>query len=289
MKLGIACVSAVALLSVACASSSGPKPPSWLEKNAKQMVKSLGDSKANISYVLGRFPIVIVQGELTCGQCSRPFGVPQQTGSIAAGRYDGRTHQGTDFTIGSGTVRRVVAGVCSTHGGACASGGSPDERAVRRRVLYEGVSSGIVRRVVHYSDAESLNRAGVALASWHTAIRTRAARWPQYHWDNPGVAGTERALARYARRYGFRVTRLVWQTPKQLAPEIVIRTTHYTEVGNGTAAMLERLMTGFEGYYFEADDERGVPFLYISKFRRGPSGGGKYWARSDAVSPFIHG
>jgi len=85
------------------------------------------------------------------------------------------------------------------------------------------------------------------------------------------------------------VSRLVWQTPKQLAPEVVVRTTNYVELGQATGRILERLMTGYEGYYFEADDERGVPFIYVAKARRGPSGTGRYWARSDAVAPFVHG
>jgi hypothetical protein len=179
-------------------------------------------------------------------------------------------------------------------GAGCSSSSSPDHSQkakvpVRRKVLYEGVSYGIVRHVIRHSDADSRGRARASLSSWHKAIRTRATRWPRYRWDNPGVADTERALARFARKYGFRVTRLVWQTPKQLAPEIVIRTTHYVEVGNATGRMLERLMPGYEGYYFEADDERGVPFLYVSRYRRGPSGGGRWWGRSDAVEPFLHG
>jgi hypothetical protein len=275
---------ALGLVAAGCAGSYGPKPPPWLEKNAKAMAKSLGDSGAKVSYVLGPFPIAVVQGDLTCSQCSRPAGVPVQTGSAAAGRYDGHTHEGTDFSIVQGGIRDAIRGVCSTHGAGCRHG-----KALPAKVLLEGVTFGINRTVTHYSDADSRGRTAATLASWLKAIRTRAERWPQYHWPNPGVAKTQRALNRYARRYGFFVDRLVWQTPKQLAPEIVVHTTNYVGVGGATGRMLERLTTGYEGYYFEADDERGVPFIYVARARRGPSGTVRYWARSDAVAPWVHG
>jgi hypothetical protein len=158
----------------------------------------------------------------------------------------------------------------------------------RRRVLYAGVHFGVDRRLIRYTDAESRQRTEHAFELWHAAIHGRAARWPQFRFDNPGVAGTERRLANFARKHRFRVVSLRWLKPKQLAPEIKVRTTHYVELAGAIGRFLQSIGTGYEGYYFEADDERGLPFLYVTKFRRGRSGGGSYWARSDALMPFAH-
>jgi hypothetical protein len=268
----------------ACASSSGPKPPPWLEKNATLMKRTLGDPDAKISYVVGPYPIAVVQGHLTCSQCSRPAGVPAQTGSAAAVRYDGKTHQTTDFGIVQGSARQAVNGVCSTHGRGCRHG-----KALAPEVLTEGVTFGVDRIVTHFSDAESRRRTHATLSAWRKAIRKRAQQWPQRRWRNPGRARTTRLLNTFARRYQFFVDRLVWHRPAQLAPEIVVHTTDYERLASATAPMLERLVPGYEAYYFEADDERGVPFLYASHAGRGPSAYGRWWGRSDAVQPFLHG
>jgi hypothetical protein len=45
----------------------------------------------------------------------------------------------------------------------------------------------------------------------------------------------------------------------------------------------------YEGFYFQADDERRVPFLIVSNFWRGPNGGGGQFARSERLYPYPHG
>jgi hypothetical protein len=157
-----------------------------------------------------------------------------------------------------------------------------------RKVLDEGVSFGVSGRVTRFSDAEAINLRSAALASWRRKIAQRGRMWPHARWPNPPVARTEATVRRLARRYGFRVMRLVWQTPRQLAPELVIRTAHYRGAGRAMLLLTTRAFTGYEGYYVEADDERGVPFDYVTRYRRGPSGGGRGWARSDAVAPYTH-
>jgi hypothetical protein len=280
----------LAFAAVGCASSSRPAPkaPAWLEKNAEGMKSNLGDPKATISYILGRNPIAIVRGHLVCTQCSGPPPGGAMRGSIAGARYDGGTREETEFTFGHGSRPDIVRTLCRAYGSYCLRGPRPADLA-DRKALNEGVSYGINRRVVHFSDEESSRRARAILASWRDAIQTRAERWPQYVWHNPGIDETERALTGFARRYEFRVMNVGWHTPKQLAPEIVVRTRHYVELARVTGRILERLLTGYEGYYFEADDERGVPFIYVARARRGPSGTVRYWARSDAVAPWVHG
>jgi hypothetical protein len=249
------------------------------------MRENLGDRNATISYRLGPAPLVIVQGKLTCGSCSGPVGSGPLKGSVAVSRYDAYARQGRDFTIGHGTVRQSVASLCRAYGPSCARGGKGVPK-----VLDEGVSFGVTRRVAHFSDAESRRRSEAALHAWRKAIRTRADRWPQYRWDNRRPAAFNRSLEGISERYRFSsVERLVWREPRQLAPELVFRTTHYVAAAEAVRRLVGRLMTGYEGYYVEADDERGIPFIYVTRYRRGPSGGGQWWARSDAVAPFVHG
>jgi hypothetical protein len=45
----------------------------------------------------------------------------------------------------------------------------------------------------------------------------------------------------------------------------------------------------YEGFYLEAQDERGVPFLGVYNFWRGNHKGGGQWARSEPLYPFQHG
>jgi hypothetical protein len=286
VRAAVAGAIAIAALSTGCASSSsGPKPPAWLLEDARSMFANLGDPNAKVSYRLGPAPLVIVEGDLTCAQCSGPPGSGPRRGSVAVSRFDAYARQGRDFTIGEGTVRELVASLCRAYGPSCARGGKGVPK-----VLDEGVSFGVTRRVQRFSDAESRRRTEAALQAWRKAIRTRADRWPQYRWNNRRPAAFQRSLERIAQRYGLSsVEPLVWRKPRQLAPELVFRTTHYVAAGRAIFRIVGRLMTGYEGYYVEADDERGIPFIYVMRYRRGPSGGGSYWARSDAVAPFLHG
>lgn len=248
------------------------------------MKVNLRDPDATISYRLGPAPLVIVQGDLTCSDCSGPGSSGPLTGSVAVSRYDAYARQGRDFTIGDGTVREIVASLCRAYGPTCARGGKGVPK-----VLDEGVSFGVMHRVTRFSDAESRRRTEAALHAWRRAIQRRAERWPQYRWHNTRPAAFNRSLERISRRYAFSsVERLVWREPRQLAPELVFRTTNYVAAAEAVRVLVGKLMTGYEGYYVEADDERGIPFIYVTRYRRGPSGGGNYWARSDAVAPFAH-
>src|SRR5207247_101479 len=109
-----------------------------------------------------------------------------------------------------------------------------------------------------------------------------------------------RELGAAARSHDFEVVSFRLLRPRRLAPRIVVRTTHYLELAHATRGILRRLdpkaatgddRTGwrYEGFYFEADDEHGVPFLVVFNFLRGPHAGGGQWARSDPLFPFAHG
>jgi hypothetical protein len=71
-------------------------------------------------------------------------------------------------------------------------------------------------------------------------------------------------------------------------------------LSHDTAAVLRRLdpkrrtvddRTGWawEGFYFEARDAKGVPFLAVFNFWRGAHAGGGEWARDESLYPFPNG
>jgi hypothetical protein len=118
------------LVGSACASSAKEEVPQWLKDNAHALKARLRDPDATISYVLGSHPIAVVHGRLTCsGPCIGPVPYPgtgvSVTGSTAAERYDGRTHESTDFTVMKTGPAETVRSLCETHGSRCASGGPP--------------------------------------------------------------------------------------------------------------------------------------------------------------------
>jgi len=45
----------------------------------------------------------------------------------------------------------------------------------------------------------------------------------------------------------------------------------------------------FEAVFFEAQDERAVPFIIVSGVDRGPNPHGGEWARSEELYPGPHG
>ena len=87
--------------------------------------------------------------------------------------------------------------------------------------------------------------------------------------------------------------------PGQLAPEIAVRTTHYLALARALPGILRNLDPhsaqsdtrgwSYEGFFFEAQDENGAPFLAVYNFWRGQHNGGGQWARSEPLFPFPHG
>ncbi len=138
---------------------------------------------------------------------------------------------------------------------------------------------------------------------WRHQIRSRARAYPSARFDNLPAEQLRRRLRRLAARYDFDVVSLwLWQPlPHQLAPKIVVQTTHYLALAHATPLIVKQLdpkqatgddRTGwrYEGFFFQANDERTVPFLAVFNFWRGSrSRGGGQWARSEPLFPFAHG
>jgi hypothetical protein len=168
-----------------------------------------------------------------------------------------------------------------------------------RSVLNEGVQLGALGHFHRIGPAEATTDVRQARAEWEREITSRARDHPQQTFANlPGTVLRAR-LAALGRRYGFEVTSVELRRPRQLAPDIVVRTIRYVELARATPLILKQLdpkartnddRTGwrYEGFFFEADDEDGVPFRAAFNFWRGPSAGGGQWARSDRLFPFAH-
>jgi hypothetical protein len=167
----------------------------------------------------------------------------------------------------------------------CASGGG-------RSVLHQGLVSPS-GTVVPISDREARDAARVARQQWLAALRTRAREHPRRRFDNPSPSELRSRLHDLAGRYGFDVVSAEVLHPRQDAPVVVVRTTHYRDLARATPAILERLDPRrrgwrYEGFFWEARDERGVPFLIASTLARGQVAGSQ-WARSEALFPYHHG
>lgn len=173
----------------------------------------------------------------------------------------------------------------------CSSGGG-------RSVLHEGVVSR-TGAAVPISDHEAADAGRLAQAAWRKELEKRARRDPAQRFDNPARTAFRRRLHQLAGRYGFEVVSAKVLRPRQDAPLVVVRTTDYRGLAKATSAILNRLdptrgiggdRTGwrYEGFFWEARDERGVPFLVASTLTRGLVEG-QQWARSEALYPFPRG
>lgn len=171
--------------------------------------------------------------------------------------------------------------------------------ASSRSILYSGVSgpAGLPKRVV--TDPAALHDVRVNHAQWVADLARRAREDPSQRFANLSGRQFRLRLAAAAGRYQFTVKRLQFLHPRQVAPFVVIQTRHYLAFARAVPAIEKSLdphtghkdQTGwaFEGLFLEAQDERGVPFIVVSNFLRGPSPGGGQWARSDQLFPYVHG
>ena len=191
-------------------------------------------------------------------------------------------------------TRRAIAGfgVLLVLAVGCGSSSDP-----KRAVLYKGQVSmtGHVHRV---SDAEAKATAARGLATWKHELVKRARLAPAQRFDNPSPAVLRRQLREEARRYHFRIVSLELLRPRQTAPKIAVQTRHYVALARAAYSILKRINPHgggddrkgwrYEGFYFEAQDERGIPFFTTDYFMRGPGPGGGGWARSEPLYPFNH-
>jgi hypothetical protein len=176
----------------------------------------------------------------------------------------------------------ALAAGCSDHAGSDSS------------VLTEGTRFSF-RQVVHkVSDKEAAQRARSARAQWIRDLKRAERKYPGIPFRSPGRGVLLARLGREAKAHDFEVVSVRMLHPRQLAPLVVVRTRRYVSLARAAGAILRELDPernydpDYEGFYFEAQDERGVPFFSAFNVRRGQIEGGE-WARSEPLYPFPHG
>jgi hypothetical protein len=130
-------------------------------------------------------------------------------------------------------------------------------------------------------------------------ITRRAREDPSERFDNLSARQLRQRLAEEATRYHFTIEQVRLLHPRQVAPLVTIRTRRYLAFAHALPSIEtsldphighnDRAGWAFEGFFLEAQDERGVPFLAVFNFMRGSGPGGGQWARSDQLYPFAHG
>jgi hypothetical protein len=137
------------------------------------------------------------------------------------------------------------------------------------------------------------------LASWVADIDHRGRDDPSERFANLPAAQFRRRLAAAAARYHFTVKKVQFLHPAQAAPLVIVQSRRYLALAHAVPAIESSLdphtghsdQTGwaYEGFFLEAQDERGIPFIATSNFMRGAGPGGGQWARSNQLYPFTHG
>ena len=172
--------------------------------------------------------------------------------------------------------------------------GCSDHAAGDRSVLTQGTRFGATQVVHRVTDAEAVRTARSGRGQWIRDLRRAGRKYPGMRFRSPSRKILLSRLAQEAKAHGFDVVSVRMLRPRQLAPLVVLRTTHYVELARATGSILRKLDPevrydpDYEGFYFEAQDERGVPFFSTSNIRRGQIEGSE-WARSEPLYPFPHG
>jgi hypothetical protein len=184
----------------------------------------------------------------------------------------------------------IVVGAAALAAG-CSSGSG-------RSVLHQGISPGTSGNLVVISDHQASRAGATTRASWRRDLEQRAREHPRQRFDNPSRSEFRHWLRELAGDHGFTVISARVLRPRQDAPMIVVETSRYRELARSTPTILRALNPKdrggdgegwhYEGFYWEARDEQGVPFLVAATLARGQVEG-QQWARSEALYPFQHG
>jgi len=141
--------------------------------------------------------------------------------------------------------------------------------------------------------AEAVREERGARGQWLRSLRAAGRSPSDTVFRSPSRAVLMKRLEREARAHDFQIVSVRMLRPRQLAPVIVVRTSHGVSLAHATVSILERLDPNwgrgeavelYEGTYFAAVDERGIPLFSASEVVRGGYEGGS-WARSKALYP----
>jgi hypothetical protein len=167
-----------------------------------------------------------------------------------------------------------------------------------RSILYKGIAPGGGPRIV-ISDATALREGRTIRKRWLADIARVGREYPKRRFHNLSASQLRARLAAAAARDRFTVKRVQFLHPRQVAPLVIVQTRRYLALAHAFGAILyksldplrrgSRPQETFEAFFFEAQDERGVPFIIMSYDARGRGAGGGMWARSEELYPGPHG
>jgi hypothetical protein len=162
-------------------------------------------------------------------------------------------------------------------------------------VLYSGVSLNGTGKGTVITDAAAVRDAKGIRSHWLGETGRRSSQ------RFPGLPEAEfrRRLAAASARYHFTVETAQFRHAGQATPLVVLRTDRYVALARAIPAIEQSLDPHkkaredwlgwtFRGFYLEAQDERGVPFVVVNNVIGLRSAAGGQWARSDPLFPFIH-
>jgi len=136
---------------------------------------------------------------------------------------------------------------------------------------------------------------------WLERLNANARDDPAARFDNPTEDEFLAQVRMAADEYAFRIVEARWLEPLQAAPLVVVEAADPVKLARDTPAILRLLDPqapvgendwegwAFEGFFFEARDTEGVPFLAVFNHWRGADRGGGEWARSEDLYPYEHG
>jgi hypothetical protein len=173
-----------------------------------------------------------------------------------------------------------------------AAGCTSSSSSTDRSVLMAGVSPGSSATVNRIGPMQAIRQGRASRDYFRRELKVGARRRPGEQFESPPLSELLPRVRHQAAKHHFRVVSLRMLHPKQLAPMLIVNTTHYVGLAHATASILHdlngRYGDRYEGFYLEARDELGVPFFITETLRRDRTEGGQ-WARSEALYPFLHG
>jgi hypothetical protein len=185
-------------------------------------------------------------------------------------------------------MRLFVLSLVALAAAGCSSSSSSTDRSV----LMAGVSARMSATVYRIGPTQAIRQGRMSRAYFRRELKVGARSRPGEQFESPPLSELLPRVRRQAAQHQFRVVSLRMLRPKQLAPMLIVRTTHYVGLARATTSILHdldgRYGDRYEGFYFEARDEFGVPFFTTETLRRDRTEGGQ-WARSEALFPFAHG
>jgi hypothetical protein len=143
--------------------------------------------------------------------------------------------------------------------------------------------------------AEAVVQARKVEVNWEAHLKAGARAAPAKRFPNPSIATLRARLQRLSRQYHFSIASLRIVRPMQDAPLVIVQSGHKPALSAATRLILRVLdpkqrtnddRTGwhYEGFFFEAEDPNGIPFLATFNWWRGPVVGGRaVGGRSDSL------